>query len=282
MSKLPQHKAAQLSDIGMHIRRMSSSQTNREPIHYAHQDDYYIFAIIENGECKCFIDFKEHSFSKGEMIIIRPGQVHYQIISAQLDGIFLAADNSFVNSENKRIFDEFGLTSSVFSPNEEQYHELQQIAAILLKRISTTETILSKSIVRSLTETFISIAAESVIGICRQQPVPGKRQLEITLAFRSLLTKKLRHNRQPSHYASLLNISPVYFNEVIHSVTGMNVRSYIRSELVLQAKRLLVHTDHNVKEIAYMLGIDDYAYFSRLFAQETGTSPSSFRQKNLE
>lgn len=29
-----------------------------------------------------------------------------------------------------------------------------------------------------------------------------------------------------------------------------------------------------------MLGIDDYAYFSRIFMQTTGISPSAFRLKN--
>ena len=57
---------------------------------------------------------------------------------------------------------------------------------------------------------------------------------------------------------------------------------YIRYELVLQAKRLLVHTDLAVKEISTRLGIEDCAYFSRIFTQATGVSPSAFRQRNLE
>ena len=55
--------------------------------------------------------------------------------------------------------------------------------------------------------------------------------------------------------ASLLNISAVYLNEVVKAVTGMNVTVYIKNEVVLQAKRLLVHTDLTVKEISYRLGI---------------------------
>ena len=66
------------------------------------------------------------------------------------------------------------------------------------------------------------------------------------------------------------------------AVTGMNVTVYIKNEVVLQAKRLLVHTDLTVKEISYRLGIEDHAYFSRLFLQATGVSPTAFRQRNLE
>lgn len=62
----------------------------------------------------------------------------------------------------------------------------------------------------------------------------------------------------------------------------MNVSRYIRSETVLQAKRMLIHTDLTVKEIANGLGCDDAAYFSRLFTPTVGVSPSMFRQRDLE
>ena len=79
----------------------------------------------------------------------------------------------------------------------------------------------------------------------------------------TVLAEHLAANRQPFHYASLLNISAVYLNEV-----------------VLRAKRRLVHTDLSIKEIADSLGINDHAYFSRMFTQATGVSPTLFRQRN--
>lgn len=91
----------------------------------------------------------------------------------------------------------------------------------------------------------------------------------------------MHHSRQPSYYASKLHISTVYLNEAVRSVTGMSVSRYIRNEIALQAKRLLIHTNDSVKEIAAALGFDDYAYFSRLFTQAVGVSPTVFRQKNL-
>lgn len=104
--------------------------------------------------------------------------------------------------------------------------------------------------------------------------------MEIALSFLHLLAEHITISRSPSYYASLLNISPGYLNEIVKEVTGMSVTLYIRNELILQAKRLLVHTGLSIKEISNMLGIDDYAYFSRIFMQTTGISPSAFRLKN--
>lgn len=50
---------------------------------------------------------------------------------------------------------------------------------------------------------------------------------------------------------------------------------------MLEAKRLLVHTAMSAKEIAYELGYEDPAYFSRLFQIKSGESPSAFRTKYL-
>jgi len=40
----------------------------------------------------------------------------------------------------------------------------------------------------------------------------------------------------------------------------------------------LAQSDLNISEIAYQLGFDDASYFTRLFRQIAGTSPSEFRE----
>ena len=108
-----------------------------------------------------------------------------------------------------------------------------------------------------------------------------RRHVEIVLAFRELLAGDERIVRSPSHYAAALHISPVYLNEVVKGVTGENVSGYIQSEILLRARRMLVYTQQQIGEIARTLGFDDCAYFTRLFTQRTGMSPTSYREKYL-
>lgn len=61
----------------------------------------------------------------------------------------------------------------------------------------------------------------------------------------------------------------------------MSTSDYIKNEAVLLAKRMLVHTDLSVREIADRLGIDDYAYFTRLFTRTAGVTPTAFRLRYL-
>ena len=51
----------------------------------------------------------------------------------------------------------------------------------------------------------------------------------------------------------------------------------VHARIVLEAKRQLRYTSVAVSEIAYALGFDDPAYFTRFFSRRTGLSPRAFR-----
>jgi YesN/AraC family two-component response regulator len=86
--------------------------------------------------------------------------------------------------------------------------------------------------------------------------------------------------KRPADYAEVLNISVAYLNECVKNVTGFSVSHHIQQRIILEAKRLLYHSDNSVKEIAAELGYDDYPYFSRLFVKVAGITALTFRSKN--
>ncbi|RUY82091.1 helix-turn-helix domain-containing protein, partial [Mesorhizobium sp. M7A.F.Ca.CA.001.12.2.1] len=51
---------------------------------------------------------------------------------------------------------------------------------------------------------------------------------------------------------------------------------------LLEAKRLLLFTVRSVEDIAYEIGFDDPAYFSRFFRARVGEAPASWRRKQLQ
>jgi AraC-like DNA-binding protein len=104
----------------------------------------------------------------------------------------------------------------------------------------------------------------------------------ITKSFKGILERNFSTIKKPTEYAQLLNISTPYLNECIKNTTGYSVTYHIQQRIILEAKRLLYHSDNSVKEIAAELGYDDYPYFSRLFTKVAGISPLAFRNKNLE
>jgi len=61
--------------------------------------------------------------------------------------------------------------------------------------------------------------------------------------------------------------------------TGKSPSQLIADRVILEAKRLLVHTTDSVKEIAYLLNFNEATYFYRFFKKYTGQTPEHFRDE---
>ncbi len=61
---------------------------------------------------------------------------------------------------------------------------------------------------------------------------------------------------------------------------GMTVGDFITNSRLDEAKRLLELGEHSINEIAHETGFYDQSYFSKVFSQECGCSPSEYR-KNM-
>lgn len=64
--------------------------------------------------------------------------------------------------------------------------------------------------------------------------------------------------------------------------TGKSVGKLVSQLRVERAKQYLMESDLAVSEIATLVGMEDYNYFSRLFRQTVGCSPSQYRQQEEE
>jgi AraC family transcriptional activator of pobA len=82
-----------------------------------------------------------------------------------------------------------------------------------------------------------------------------------------------------SDYAAALSITPTHLSRLTRSATGHAASHLILERVIREARRNLVYTNLPVSTIAYTLGFNDPAYFSRLFSGATGLSPKSFRDK---
>lgn len=282
MNKLPQHKATTFLDFGVVLHPISSEGVGHVPVSYSHQDDFFIFGWLSHGTACGIIDFKEIHLEAGDAFIVQPGQVHRFICSDSAEGWLAMVDSIYVGHTEMCIFNNFSLFASVFSMEKQREVELESIASLIVERLRPNQEQSLSAVLQSLTKAFVAVIAEAVKGKEPKTMAYGVRHRDIVLSFRAMLDKHIFENRQPSYYASLLNFSTVYLNEVVKKVTGMSTALYIKNEVMLRAKRMLVNTDFSVKQIADKLGFDDYAYFSRSFSQVTGMSPLQFRQKNIK
>ena len=80
-------------------------------------------------------------------------------------------------------------------------------------------------------------------------------------------------------YANALAVSPTHLSRVTRAATGRPATRLIEERIIREARRNLVYTNLPVSTIAYTLGFEDPAYFSRVFSRATGLSPRDFRRR---
>ena len=100
--------------------------------------------------------------------------------------------------------------------------------------------------------------------------------------FESLIDEHYREHWAVARYAAALKMTPTHLSRLTREAFGCPASHLIRDRLVREARRQLVYTNMPVSKIAYALGFNDPAYFTRTFTVATGLSPSEFREKVYE
>jgi AraC family transcriptional activator of pobA len=131
-------------------------------------------------------------------------------------------------------------------------------------------------ILRALSSTLIGLVARELAesGAARQ----GAANPDLVRRFEELLDQHLKDRWSVSQYAAALSVTPAHLSRVARSATGHCASDLILHRTIREARRNLVYTNLPISTIAYTLGFDDPAYFSRVYSTATGLSPSAFRE----
>ncbi len=130
-------------------------------------------------------------------------------------------------------------------------------------------------------EGWLSVLLASVLRLshsharCAGAAIPPSGQL--VARFRGLIEAGFRSGRSMPDYARALNVSETHLRHACLTATGEPPSRLVHSRILLEAQRQLLYTATPVAEIAYGLGFDDPAYFTRFFTRRSGISPRAYR-----
>ncbi|EAR08629.1 helix-turn-helix domain-containing protein [Reinekea blandensis] len=100
--------------------------------------------------------------------------------------------------------------------------------------------------------------------------------------FIALIDDHYKEHLRLDWYAGELGISLSTLNRICQSLLNQSGKKLIEERLVLEAKRRLIYTLDSVENIAFSLGFDDPAYFSRFFTKNTELSPGRYRRQHAQ
>lgn len=244
----------------------------------SHRDEGHTFYILKKGTVYMEIDFQRHEITAPAAVYMHPDQVHRMVDFENITVCSLSIKDENLNPEYLILLEEISPAKPLELTNETN-STLSDIFSLCYSFSIQKNNKLHYSLLKDSCNTLVAFLISQFLDQNKLEASFSRFEI-LAKSFKQLLEKNYSTSKSPGTYADQLNISTSYLNECVKNTTGCSVSQHIRNRVVLEAKRMLYHSDKSVKEISFQLGYDDYSYFSRIFTKATGMSPLSFRNKN--
>jgi len=261
---------------------MESMSPRRQNPHY---HDFFQVSLVR-GNGTLMHDFREHGIHGPTLFFLRPGQVHTIGVRDQLSGTVISFTQEFFDHRTpppsllyELPFFSPGAAVPWLTLDEEQERRFSGMFAELQSEFDAALPGAAEALRAMLHIVFVRTAR------LYSTAHPAGLASRGSLLARQFCLEVERHFREwpsLSPYAKQLAVSVNHLNEMVSEHTGHAAGDLIRQRRLLDAKRLLLHSDLSISEIGYQLGFDDPSYFSRFFRRYADRTPAQFREEIRE
>lgn len=249
-----------------------------------HIVNFYLIFFIYDGEGYHTIDFTDYNYTKGTVLLVRKDQIQKFYRSPNVKGFILIFTEEFIVSHLNRMesLKSMQLFNDLLSypkielkVEEEEYSNFDN----LIRQLETEYNFKDRYSI-GITRSILHIIITKLFRIKSEKGpfLTKKKYLSQFLEFQNLVEEHCFKSKKVQFYAQKLGVSTKTLNNIVNSIVNKSTKVFIDEITILQIKRLLISTNHSIKEIAYNVGFDDPTNFFKYFKKFTGSSPEVFRQ----
>jgi len=254
-------------------------------VSYPHRhDDFYEILFITQGTGIYTIDFQQYAIKSDTVFFLSPGQIHELELSDDIKGYIFLFTSAFYHVNKADLYKLFELPF---------FYTLGKETPPLLLQDTAQRTLLAEFFEKAIKENEQDLAEKDdairafldlILIHCKRlypeflDEKMSKGKL-LVKRLKQLIEEKCQENFSVKEYAELLNVTPSYLSETVKSLTGRTSSDLINDRMILEIKRMLVHSELTVSEIAFQLHFADQSYFSKYFKKLTHLTPLEFRAK---
>lgn len=246
-------------DILRFKRNKEYISTSNKPVHtfgFRISGCSNFFFHKSNGE---FLE--KITVSAGELIYIPPNIDYHQTTEGEeIIAIHVAIQNSTSKDYSKIKFEDlknikklfFSLHECWASRKNGYYYETLSIFYKIFSLIQKQKS-----------ETFLNLS---------------KNEQKLLPAVKYIKTNYSNPNISIEQLAELIDVSTEYFRRIFKATYNTTPNKYLNMLRINKAIQLLKYNEYSIQNISLAVGFNDSAYFSRVFSQYVGISPSKYLQ----
>ncbi|WP_061037672.1 helix-turn-helix domain-containing protein [Vibrio coralliirubri] len=243
-----------------------------------HRHEYWelVWCVDDLGSQS--IDFVDYDNKVGRIFTIAPGQVHRSELVGE-SARLLVFTPGFVktNHRNTQLVDTvFAMHQSrppYLDCSEEGNHYLLPIFTMIKEECAREES--DWDLVESLMNSFLRY----ILRFASQSSLKGEVRDSRVNKVVDLIEQHYTTHKSCEFYAQALSITNKRINEIVKAERGKTVTQLIHDRIILEANRELIFSTKTIKTIAFELGFEDPAYFSRFYRGQMKESPAEFRTR---
>lgn len=250
-----------------------------------HSHNYHTVLWSQNYSGRHIIDYKEYEMRPNDIFFVSPGQVHQVDHSENPKGMVILFSCNFLQNNyisdtfitNLNLFSEIGSTPPIQITHDSAFH-LNELLYKIREILPKDDPYKFDKIGAYLKLFLIECSPYSHPPKAENNDQFLQAGGQLIKNFKTLLDANFKSWHKVGDYAKELNISSDYLNNVVKSSMNKTAKELIQQRLILEAKRMGLHTELTSKEIAFQIGFQEPSHFSRFFKKEENISFTQFRQ----
>ncbi|MCF2518785.1 AraC family transcriptional regulator [Dyadobacter sp. CY351] len=237
------------------------------------KEEFVEIIWIKGGNCKLLSCSEVYTISAKNSLLLKPGRSINLEQAFKLDGLVIRFQAEMLPVD-------FKFTSAYSSNLVSRIYEIGELSAEGIGSVIECMQWELKHSTGSKIEVLSAYLRIVLIYLSKQKSIvlgPDiKSDAVLAIRFFSLLESKYLEFKKVSDYADALAVTPNYLNKVIKRETGLSAGANIRERLIRQAKQMAAAQNANLKNIAYKLGFNDAAHFSKYFKASCGCNFTTY------
>ncbi|MBP2471984.1 AraC-like DNA-binding protein [Crossiella equi] len=237
---------------------------------------HHLLAVTE-GVLRHTVDFTAHTLHPGTWLWVRPGQVQQWGELGTAEGMLVLFRPDFLdrpttaaahldNPHAPPVHTPLAAdTASLHLALSHLAHEFQSLGRLPLE--------VHTAALRHL----LSVLVLRLAHLSAQAGTAAAEPDETYLRFRDAVEAHFRTTHRVADYAALLGYSTRTLSRATLAAAGVGAKEFVDRRVVLEAKRLLAHSDRTASQIADQLAFPSATHFSKYFHQRVGQTPIGFR-----